>query len=65
MYTDFKKPTMAEIEVNKLSKKFLSEIANTCIGKNIAEDTNIEIIDNSNNSSFVEDTEEEESNGEA
>ena len=44
MYTDFKKPTMAEIEVNKLSKKFLSEVANTCIGKNIAEDTDSQYV---------------------
>ena len=43
MYTDFKKPTMAEIEVNKLSKKFLSEVANTCMNKT-DEDVNSQYV---------------------
>ena len=46
----------------KLAESFSNLFLPTNSDNHIADDTNIEITDNSNNSSFVEDTEEEESN---
>ena len=51
-----------------VTKKLVESFSNLFLPTNsdnhIADDTNIEITDNSNNSSFIEDTEEEESNEE-
>ena len=48
----------------KLAESFSNLFLPTNSDNHIADDTNIEITDNSNNSSFVEDTEEEKDNGE-